>query len=72
MKDVNINWQPANLQDGLIKLAPLAENDFERLYAVASDPLIWEQHPSFDRYLEPVFQEFFKGALDSKAAFPGR
>jgi RimJ/RimL family protein N-acetyltransferase len=69
MNDVNINWQPSSLQDELVKLVPLTENDFDSLYAVASDPLIWEQHPSSDRYQKPVFQEFFKGALDSKAAF---
>ena len=65
---MNINWQPATLHDELVKLVPLTANDFDKLYAVASDPLIWEQHPSSDRYQEPVFRKFFKGALDSKAA----
>lgn len=69
MTNTTINWQPAHLQNELVKLVPLTENDFERLYAVASDPLIWEQHPSFDRYQRNVFQDFFAGALDSKAAF---
>ncbi|HYE53718.1 MAG TPA: GNAT family N-acetyltransferase [Chitinophagaceae bacterium] len=64
-----INWQPAHLQTGLVSLVPLAATDFDRLYAVAADPLIWEQHPSSDRYKEEVFREFFNGALASQAAF---
>ncbi|MNR02365.1 hypothetical protein D3C85_1182110 [compost metagenome] len=39
------------------------------MYAVASDPLIWEQHPNKDRYQRAVFQNFFKGAIESKGAF---
>ncbi|MDQ3119764.1 MAG: GNAT family N-acetyltransferase, partial [Verrucomicrobiota bacterium] len=39
------------------------------LYAVASDPLIWEQHPNNDRYKEEVFREFFRVAMDSGGAF---
>src|SRR5262249_16631608 len=38
------------------------------LYAVASDPLIWEQHPCSDRYKEDVFKAFFKDALASGGA----
>jgi hypothetical protein len=57
------------LENDLVKLIPLDEGDFERLYAVASDPLIWELHPSSDRYKREVFQKFFEGALESKAAF---
>jgi RimJ/RimL family protein N-acetyltransferase len=33
-------------------LEQVAESDFESLYAVASDPLIWEQHPESNRWLE--------------------
>ncbi len=57
------------LQDDLIKLEPLEAGDFEVLYAVAADPLIWEQHPSKDRYRRPVFENFFKGAMESGGAF---
>ena len=38
------------------------------MYAVASDPLIWEQHPQRDRYREEVFREFFREALESGGA----
>ena len=57
------------LEDDLIKLIPLKEDDFEALYKVASDPLVWEQHPNKDRYRREVFENFFQGALDSKGAY---
>ena len=53
----------------LLSLRPLRPEDFPELYAVASDPLIWEQHPMKDRYKEEVFREFFREALDSGGAF---
>lgn len=63
------DWQPYNLENELIKLMPLEETDFEALYEVASDPLVWEQHPNKLRYQREVFQNFFEGALISKGAF---
>lgn len=57
------------LENALIKLKPLTENDFEPLFAVAADPLIWEQHPNKNRYQREVFENFFKGALESGGAF---
>ena len=35
---------------------------------MASDPLIWEEHPNSDRYQRPVFTEFFREALASGGA----
>lgn len=61
--------QPTHLQDANVTLVPLQETDFERLYQVASDPLIWEQHPSKTRYQREVFANYFKGAIESKGAF---
>ncbi|MEO6720546.1 MAG: GNAT family N-acetyltransferase [Ferruginibacter sp.] len=66
---MNINWQPTHLGDDIIKLQPLAESDFEGLFSVAADPLIWEQHPTKDRYKREVFQDYFYGAVASKTAF---
>ena len=57
------------LKGELLELRPLQPKDFQELYAVASDPLIWEQHPASDRYKESVFKEFFRGALESGGAF---
>ena len=53
----------------LIEVRPLAPDDWEGLFAVASDPLIWEQHPARDRYREDVFREFFREALETGSAF---
>src|SRR6478736_8054005 len=61
--------QPTTLSNELIKLVPLKESDFEKLFAVASDPLIWEQHPTRNRYQRDVFQNYFNGAVESKGAF---
>jgi RimJ/RimL family protein N-acetyltransferase len=36
---------------------------------VASDPLIWEQHPNPDRYKLDAFTNYFKGAMESGGAF---
>ena len=58
-----------HLKSELIELRPLTPNDWDELFAVASDPLIWEQHPERDRYKEDVFRVFFKEALDSGGAF---
>lgn len=57
------------LQNEIVKLVPIKETDFEVLYKVASDPLIWEQHPNKNRWQREVFQNFFKGAIESKGAF---
>jgi N-acetyltransferase len=61
------NLQPI-LEGSLQKLRPLQADDFQELYAVASDPLIWEQHPNSDRYQEEVFKEFFRDGLESGGA----
>lgn len=52
-----------------VKLVPLQTDDFEQLFAVASDPLVWEQHPNKDRYKREVFENFFQGAMESGGAF---
>jgi N-acetyltransferase len=56
------------LKGELLELRPLRSEDFDDLYAVASDPLIWEQHPSSDRYKEEVFKEFFREGMESGGA----
>ena len=64
-----LNLQPEIIENELVKLVPLKETDFEILFEVASDPLIWEQHPNKNRYERDVFQNFFEGAIESKGAF---
>jgi RimJ/RimL family protein N-acetyltransferase len=65
---MNFNLQ-VSLENELIAIRPLDSNDFEDLYLIASDPLLWEQHPSKTRYQREVFQNFFKGAIESNSAF---
>jgi RimJ/RimL family protein N-acetyltransferase len=54
------------LEGELLGLRPLRPEDFHDLYTVASDPLIWEQHPIKDRYKEETFKDFFREALESE------
>ncbi len=51
------------LEGELLTLRPLRYDDWEALFTVASDPLIWEVHPAHDRWQEPVFRTFFEDAL---------
>lgn len=63
------NPQPTHLANELVRLEILQATDFERLYAVASDPLVWEVHPNPDRYKRDVFlTNFFEGAVASGSA----
>lgn len=57
-----------HLVGDLLELRPLRPEDWEALFRIASDPMIWEQHPARDRYQEDVFQAFFQEALDSGGA----
>jgi N-acetyltransferase len=65
---MTVDLQPT-LRGVLVELRPLRPRDFDALFAVASDPLIWEQHPASDRYQRDVFRKFFQDALDSGGAF---
>jgi RimJ/RimL family protein N-acetyltransferase len=60
---------PTLLENERALLYPLQESDFSELYALASDPLVWEQHPVKDRWQEPVFRNFFDRGMESRGAF---
>lgn len=62
-----MNLQP-HLSNALVTLVPLRAADFDALYAIASDPQIWVQHPNPTRYQRPVFENYFAGALASGGA----
>lgn len=64
-----MNLQPTHLKNDLVWLEPLEQWHFDELYLVASDPLIWEQHPNPDRYKLDAFTNYFKGAMESGGAF---
>jgi RimJ/RimL family protein N-acetyltransferase len=56
------------LKSKLVELRPLRSEDYDDLYAVAADPLIWEQHPVKNRHEETRFREFFGESLASGGA----
>ena len=59
---MQLDRQPT-LTGPALTVRPLRAEDLEALYAVAADPLLWEQHPSRDRYRREVFEPFFDEAL---------
>ena len=64
---MEFDLQPV-LKGSLVELRPLQPSDFDALFAAASDPLLWEQHPEPDRYKREVFERFFDTAMESKGA----
>jgi RimJ/RimL family protein N-acetyltransferase len=64
---VQFELQP-NIENRLVRLEPLRADDFDALHAVASDPLIWEQHPNKNRYQRDIFATYFQGAIESGGA----
>jgi RimJ/RimL family protein N-acetyltransferase len=64
---IPFDLQPV-LKGELLELRPLRAADFDALFAVAEDPLIWEQHPDKDRCKEEQFRIFFRDALESGGA----
>lgn len=60
----SIELQPT-LSGETLLLRPMQAEDFPALYAVAADPLIWEQNPEPTRYQEAVFRRIFDAGLGS-------
>ncbi len=65
---MTFDLQPT-LRGQRITVRPIAEDDWNELFAAAADPEIWAQHPASDRYLEDVFRQYFDEALESGSAF---
>ena len=63
---LGFTFQPM-LEGETISLRPLREDDFDGLYACASDKKIWQGHPSPDRYKHSEFVPYFKASLESQA-----
>jgi RimJ/RimL family protein N-acetyltransferase len=59
------DFQPT-MKGTLVELRPLRPDDADDLFAVASDPLIWEQHPVRHRYKADVFNALFRESLASR------
>lgn len=58
----------AMLEGELVSVRPLREEDFAALWAISSDPLLWEQHPAKDRATPEGFRRWFDDALASGGA----
>jgi len=56
------------LEGERLLLRPLRPDDWDALFAVASDPEIWAIHPAHDRWQEPVFRAYFADALANGGA----
>lgn len=65
---MTLDLQPV-LTGELLELRPLVPGDWDALFRAAADPLLWAQHPEHTRWQEPVFRQFFEGALASRGAF---
>lgn len=57
------------LENEIVRLIPMKEEDFERIYVVSSDPEVWANHPNKNRCEREVFKNFFQGAIESGGAF---
>ena len=62
-----MNLQPV-ISGERVNIRPLKRDDLDALYAVAVDPLIWEQHPAKSRCERATFAMFFQESLDSGGA----
>jgi RimJ/RimL family protein N-acetyltransferase len=62
------NLQPT-LEGPRVTVRPIQQSDWEGLFAAASDPLVWEQHPATERYREQEFRLFFDDAIRCGSAF---
>jgi len=64
---MSFEYQPM-LKSDLVELRPLRRHDYDALYAVAKDPLIWEQHPIKTRHEPEGFRAFFDESIASGGA----
>lgn len=67
MSPAELDRQPT-LEGERLRLRPLRAEDWDALFAVASDPKLWAGHPAHDRWQEPVFREYFGNAIRNAGA----
>lgn len=65
--EAGMDRQPILVSD-LILVRPLTEDDGEALRVIASDPLLWEQHPAKERGTPEGFRRWMADALASGGA----
>lgn len=71
MLPVDFDPQP-RLKGRTLDLRPLAAQDFEELYAAASDPTVWAGHPIKNRHEREVFAPYFDFLLAKKSTLAVR
>ena len=57
------------LENESFSLRQTKTSHFEKLYPVACNPVIWEQHPENDRWKREVFIKFFQIAMENTLGF---
>ncbi|WP_104813224.1 GNAT family N-acetyltransferase [Aureitalea marina] len=62
-----MNIQPI-LENDHFLIRPLREEDRDQLFAVANDPMIWDQHPAKERATKKGFDQFFDLSMNSGGA----
>ena len=65
---LTFDFQPT-LEGDRVTIRPVVPADWTDMFAAASDPEIWLQHPASDRYTEQVFREYFEDAIACGSAF---
>ncbi len=61
------DYQP-HLTGKVIAMRPTTAEDHAPLFALGSDPAVWDLHPQGDRWKESVFRAFFEDGLASGGA----
>lgn len=64
---MTLDRQPL-LEGRLVRARPLHADDYDALWAISSDPLLWEQHPAKERATPKGFRRWFDDALASGGA----
>ena len=54
------------LETESFSLIQTKDSHFDELYLVASNPIIWEQHPENDRWKKDIFSNFFQTAIQNE------
>ena len=60
-----INFK-VDLVNGSFSLVQTKKSHFEKLYLIASNPIIWAQHPKKKKRKKNKFEEFFNKAIKNK------
>ncbi|MDG2442600.1 MAG: GNAT family N-acetyltransferase [Luminiphilus sp.] len=54
-----------NLETDAFSFEQTTSSDFDPLYEVARNPVVWEQHPEKNRWRRLIFSAFFRGAMEN-------